>query len=88
MKRILTRELAFAAGTDAGNRHMRPWNRDAYNAAVRETNRLLLYVPFEDGGFRGLTLTDKMLDDHGLDRATYERSLGGGSAPNSINDQR
>ena len=84
MKRILTRELAFAAGTDAGNRRMskhtlKPWSRDAYNAAVRETNRLLLYVPFEDGGFRGLTLTDKMLDDHGLDRATYERSLGGGS---------
>ena len=80
MKRTLTRELAFAAGTDAGNRHMsghtlRPWSRDAYSVAVRETNRLLLYVPFEDGGFRGLTLTDKMLSDHGLDRATYERSL-------------
>ena len=84
MKRTLTRELAFAAGTDVGNRCMskhtlRPWSRDAYNAAVRETNRLLLYVPFEDGGFRGLTLTDKMLDDQGLDRATYERSLGGGA---------
>ena len=80
MKRTLTRELAFAAGTDAGNRHMskhtlKPWSRDAYNGAVREMNRLLLYVPFEDGGFQGLTITDKMLSDHGLDRAAYERSL-------------
>ena len=64
MKRTLTRELAFAAGTDAGNRHMsehtlKAWNRETYNAAVRETNRLLLYVPFEDGGLQGLTLTDE-----------------------------
>ena len=42
----LTKELAYAAGRDAGNRSMRngnrtAWNEDDYNAASEVTNRLL-----------------------------------------------
>lgn len=45
MKPKLTRELAWAASTDAGNRAMRKagraaWSKDDYNAAVREFDRL------------------------------------------------
>ena len=46
MRRMtMTRELARAAGTDAGNRRMRAdnrkgWNADDYNAAVAEFDRL------------------------------------------------
>jgi hypothetical protein len=46
MKRIpLTRQLAWAAATDAGNRNMRragrrKWSLKDYNAATREFNRL------------------------------------------------
>jgi hypothetical protein len=41
----LTRDLAYAAATDAGNRHMRKngrehWNEDDYNVAAAEFNRL------------------------------------------------
>ena len=41
----LTREIAYAASRDAGNRRMRragrsKWSRGDYNAAVREFNRL------------------------------------------------
>lgn len=41
----MTREIAWAAAWDAGNRHMRQggrtrWNKSDYNAAVREFNRL------------------------------------------------
>ena len=46
MKPILSYELASAAGMDAGNRSMRQagrkkWNEDDFNAAARETNRLI-----------------------------------------------
>ena len=46
MKPTLTFDLAHAAGMDAGNRSMRKagrahWSEDDYNAAVKETNRLL-----------------------------------------------
>lgn len=41
----LTRELAFAASLDGGNRSMRPggrqsWNKQDQSVAVREFNRL------------------------------------------------
>lgn len=41
----MTYELAMAASRDAGDRHMRQhgptkWNRDDWNAAVEEFNRL------------------------------------------------
>jgi len=44
-----TYELAMAAGQDAANKRMRKanrtaWNRDDYNAAVVEANRLLAIV--------------------------------------------
>ena len=42
---ILTREIAHASGTDAGNRSMQAagrkrWSREDYNAAATESNRL------------------------------------------------
>ena len=45
MIRPLTREIAWAASTDAGNRSMRSsgretWSEDDYNAAVAEFDRL------------------------------------------------
>jgi len=44
-KRTITREIALAAAKDAGNRSMRQagrgaWNREDYNAVVREFDRL------------------------------------------------
>lgn len=41
----LTKEIAFAAAQDAGNRHMRQhgrtsWNEDDYDVACDEYNRL------------------------------------------------
>ena len=68
----ITAELARAAGTDAGNRHMsaytiKPWIRDAYNAAVCTTNKLLIHVPVEDGGLKGLHLTVEHRLELGLD---------------------
>lgn len=46
MRIKLTKELAHAAGWDAGNASMRKagrtkWNRADYNLAARTTNRLL-----------------------------------------------
>lgn len=48
-KLILTPDLAFAAATDKGNASMRRagrkvWNRDDYNACIREYNRLLDFI--------------------------------------------
>jgi hypothetical protein len=48
----LTRDVAWAAAHDAGNRSMRhagrtSWNEDDYNAAVEEFNRLW---PYENPG--------------------------------------
>jgi len=45
MKPVLTREIAYAAGMDAGNRSMRragrkTWSLEDRNAAATETNRL------------------------------------------------
>lgn len=45
LRQPITQSLAYAAGKDEGNRSMRKagrtaWNRDDYNAAVREFNRL------------------------------------------------
>ena len=45
-KRKLTYEMCHAAGTDTGNRRMRKdnrtiWNREDFNAAAQEQNRLL-----------------------------------------------
>lgn len=45
MKIQLTRDLAWAAATDAGNRSMRQagrtkWSQRDYNAAIREFDRL------------------------------------------------
>lgn len=46
MKIMLTSELAYASGRDAGNTSMRRagrkrWNVDDYNIAAETTNRLL-----------------------------------------------
>jgi hypothetical protein len=46
MKPKLTYDIARSAGMDAGNRSMRKanrahWNEDDFNAAARETNRLI-----------------------------------------------
>ena len=46
MKMVLTREIAFAVGLDAGNKSMRKakrdrWNDDDWNTAAEVTNRLL-----------------------------------------------
>lgn len=43
-------EIIHAAATDAGNRHMRAagrkvWNRDDFNAAVKELERLAVNDP-------------------------------------------
>ena len=45
-KITITYEIAHAAGWDAGNRSMKKagrkkWSREDFNAAVKETNRLL-----------------------------------------------
>lgn len=45
----LTRELAFAAGTDAANRNMRAncrkrWNAEDAGIACDKTNRMLAYI--------------------------------------------
>jgi hypothetical protein len=63
----ITREVAFAAGHDAGNRHMRragrsKWNRRDRDAAVEETNRLLALVPVEQGGTLGLNTTKETIN--------------------------
>lgn len=55
----LSPAIAHAAGTDAGNAAMRKggrtkWSDEDYETAVRTTNRLMLYIPFEQGGLRGL----------------------------------
>jgi len=57
MRITLTREIAFAAGRDAGNRHMTKagrtkWNREDYNAAATETNKLLDVVDPEQKRMR------------------------------------
>lgn len=67
----LSRELAFAAGQTAADIRMHKagrtaWNDDERDLAVAKTNRLLLYVPFEQGGLGGLALTPSMLTDLGL----------------------
>ena len=64
---IMTRDLAFAAGLDAGNAQMRKacrktWNEDDYDLAAQTTNRLLLHVPFEQGGLYGIPL-DRLIAD-------------------------
>jgi len=64
MKPKLTRELAWAAAQDAGNRAMRKagrhaWNRDDYNIAAREFDRLWPeerdYIPSSPVRDRSLT---------------------------------
>jgi hypothetical protein len=46
---ILTKELAFASGADAGNARMRKagrskWNREDYNHACDVQNRLIAHI--------------------------------------------
>ena len=67
----MTYELAFAIGHDAANRHMsahtiKPWNEEAYNVAVRTTNRLLLHVLAEEGGLKGLDLNEAQRQELGI----------------------
>jgi hypothetical protein len=43
-------QIAHAAGWDAGNAHAKEhgrttWNRDDYNAAIKEMNRILGDIP-------------------------------------------
>ena len=50
----LTSDLAYAAGTDAGNASKRragrsKWNEDDYNEAVRVTNNLLYQLESPEG---------------------------------------
>ena len=52
-KIILTEELARASGTTEADRNMRRagrkvWNADDYNAAVKEFDRLIPFLPAED----------------------------------------
>ena len=68
----ITAELARAAGTDAGSRHMsahtlKAWSHEAYSVAARTTNRLLMHVPVEDGGLKGLQLTAEHRAELGLE---------------------
>lgn len=75
----LTRELAFASGTDAGNRAMRKagrtrWNEDDRDLATATTNRLLLYVPFEAGGLQGLDLSPRARDDLAIPNDVWKRA--------------
>lgn len=63
----LTRELAFASGTDASNAAMRKggrtaWSDEDYAIGIRVTNRLLMHIPLEQGGLQGLPY--KMLRKH------------------------
>jgi hypothetical protein len=56
---ILTADIANASGTDAGNMSMRRagrerWNEDDLEIACLTTNRLMLYIPLELGGLRGV----------------------------------
>lgn len=42
----ITNSIAYAAGTDAGNRRMRKagrkkWSKEDYNVAVHEVNRIM-----------------------------------------------
>lgn len=60
----LTADLAYAAGRDAGNRAMRKrgdtrWSAEDAAIAAATTNRLMLYVPAENGGLQGLQLTQR-----------------------------
>ena len=76
---ILTREYAFASGMDAGNMAMRKagrtkWSQEDRNRATEVTNRLLLYVPFSEGGLEGLPFTARMLRTLGLTLEDIERS--------------
>ena len=46
MKKNLTKEMAYAAGQDTGNRNMKKamrkvWNQEDWNVASEITNRLL-----------------------------------------------
>jgi len=63
----LDRSMAFAVGTHAGNMHMdkhtlNPWNEEAYNVAAETTNRLLMQVPFEEGGLMGIPI-ERLIKD-------------------------
>lgn len=67
----LTRDLACATGTDAGNQSMRKngrirWNAEDQAIAASTTNRLLLHVPREHGGLGGVELPPHFLDGLGL----------------------
>lgn len=64
---LITRDLAFASGQDAGNAQMRKacrkaWNEDDYNVAAELTNRLLMHVPFEQGGLQGIPVERLIAD--------------------------
>lgn len=78
----LTRDLAFASGTDAANAQMRAagrtrWNAEDRSLAVTKTNRLLLYVPVEHGGLGGIAhrLPPAHLVDLGLTEADVRRAM-------------
>lgn len=83
----LTRDLAFASGIDAANRAMRTrlgrhlgsparWSAAEADIATETTNRLLLYVPFEQGGLQGLDLTPSMRSELGISEETWCRAKG------------
>ena len=70
MPLTITAELARSSGADAGDRAMRKagrtkWSVDDYNIAVSTNNRLLLHVPFEQGGLLGVPA--HMLSGMGLE---------------------
>lgn len=77
----LTAALARASGQDAGNIQMRKagrtrWNLADRNRAAKITNRLMLSVPFEQGGLYGLQFTHRMIEDLGV---TVEQVIASGN---------
>lgn len=75
----ITRDLAFDAGRDAGNRRMRAagrtsWDMDDRDHAISVTNALLLHVPHAAGGLAGLRFTDEMMAGLGITADQVRRS--------------
>lgn len=67
----LTRERAFASGSDAATMRAHQagraaWSREEADIAAAKTNKLLLYVPAEKGGLAGFLFTHSMIADLGL----------------------
>lgn len=83
---MITRSLAFASGMDAANQAMRrrlaqegsqspaAWNAEEADIATATTNRLLLYVPFAEGGLGGLNLSPTQRAEVAISEDAWERA--------------